>query len=53
MRRRGKLGGQNKVPRVDNTGALTLDLFQFLRESKLAGAAVPPETCSLANTNVL
>jgi hypothetical protein len=53
MRRRGKLGGQNKVPRVDNTGALTLDLFQFLRESKLAGAAVPPETCSLANTDVL
>jgi hypothetical protein len=53
MRRRGKLGGQNKVPRVDNTGVLTLDLFQFLRESRLAGAAVPPETCSLANTNVL
>jgi hypothetical protein len=42
MRRRGKLGGQNKVPRVDNTGALTHDLIQFLRRSHQAGAMVPP-----------
>ena len=33
MRHRGKLGGQNKVPRMDNSGALTRDLVQFLRET--------------------
>jgi hypothetical protein len=31
MRWRGKLGGQNKVPRIDNSGALTRDLVDFLR----------------------
>jgi hypothetical protein len=41
MRRRGKLGGQNKVPRVDNTGAMTHDLMEFLRDSHLDGPAVP------------
>ena len=50
MRRRGKLGGQNKVPRMDNTGALTRDLIRFLAESDLAGVAVPPQVCSLAHT---
>ena len=29
MRRRGKLGGQNKVPRVINDPALLADLLQF------------------------
>jgi GH3 auxin-responsive promoter len=33
MRRRGKLGGQNKVPRMDNSGVLTRDLVAFLRET--------------------
>jgi GH3 auxin-responsive promoter len=33
MRRRGKLGGQNKVPRMDNSGGLTRDLVAFLRET--------------------
>jgi hypothetical protein len=33
MRSRGKLGGQNKFPRMDNTGTLTLQLVTFLRES--------------------
>jgi hypothetical protein len=33
MRRRGKLGGQNKVPRMDASGLLTRDLVAFLRES--------------------
>lgn len=42
MRRRGKLGGQNKVPRVDNSGALTRDLIRYLAESGLRGAAVAP-----------
>jgi hypothetical protein len=31
MRFRGKLGGQNKVPRMDSTGAVTNDLISFLR----------------------
>jgi len=31
MRSRGKLGGQNKVPRMDATGALTKDLVNFLK----------------------
>jgi hypothetical protein len=42
MRSRGKLGGQNKVPRVDNTGALTRGLLEFLRETGQAEVAVPP-----------
>ena len=37
MRRRGKLGGQNKVPRMDNTGALTRDLLDFLRQTGQTG----------------
>jgi hypothetical protein len=32
MRRRGKLGGQNKVPRMDGSGTLTRELVDFLRE---------------------
>ena len=35
MRSRGKLGGQNKVPRMDGTGALTRDLVHFLRDQGL------------------
>jgi hypothetical protein len=42
MRRRGKLGGQNKVPRVDNSGILTRDLIRFLGDLNLVGMAVPP-----------
>lgn len=49
MRRRGKLGGQNKVPRVDNTGALTRDLLRFLDDSGLAGACVPAQVPSLSD----
>jgi hypothetical protein len=49
MRRRGKLGGQNKVPRVDNTGALTRDLVQFLRQTDQAGAEVPVGVTTLAD----
>jgi GH3 auxin-responsive promoter len=30
MRKRGKLGGQNKVPRMDSTGKLTAELLAFL-----------------------
>jgi hypothetical protein len=52
MRRRGKLGGQNKVPRVDNSGGLTRDLVQFLRETDQAGASVSPGIATLADTTV-
>jgi hypothetical protein len=31
MRERGKLGGQNKVPRMDDSGSLTRELVDFLR----------------------
>jgi hypothetical protein len=44
MRRRGKLGGQNKVPRMDATGALTRDLVAFVRESNLVDAETPAGT---------
>jgi hypothetical protein len=50
MRRRGKLGGQNKVPRVDNSGAMTRELVQFLHETDQAGAAVSPGTATVADT---
>jgi GH3 auxin-responsive promoter len=40
MRRRGKLGGQNKVPRMDNSGDLTRNLVDFLRESGGVGVEV-------------
>ncbi len=40
MRRRGKLGGQNKVPRVDNTGMLTRDLLAYIDKSRQAGVRV-------------
>ncbi|MGZ3389117.1 MAG: GH3 family domain-containing protein [Isosphaeraceae bacterium] len=33
MRSRGKLGGQNKVPRMDGSGTLTHELVQFLRQN--------------------
>jgi hypothetical protein len=33
MRARGRLGGQNKVPRMDGSGALTRELTAFLRHS--------------------
>lgn len=34
MRSRGKLGGQNKVPRMDNTGRLTRELEEFLAQTQ-------------------
>ena len=40
MRNRGRLGGQNKVPRVDGSGELTRDLLQFVRDSGQAGASI-------------
>ncbi|MGC8642582.1 MAG: GH3 family domain-containing protein [Isosphaeraceae bacterium] len=34
MRTRGRLGGQNKVPRMDGTGTLTAELVGFLRHAE-------------------
>jgi hypothetical protein len=42
MRHRGKLGGQNKVPRMDNSGALTRDLLEFLRATEQVGLELAP-----------
>ncbi|HEV3237724.1 MAG TPA: GH3 auxin-responsive promoter family protein, partial [Gemmataceae bacterium] len=35
MRSKGKLGGQHKVPRMDNSGAVTRDLCEWLKTSAL------------------
>jgi hypothetical protein len=35
MRSRGKLGGQHKVPRMDNSGTLTAEIVAKLRASGL------------------
>lgn len=42
MRRRGRLGGQNKVPRIDESGALTRDLVDFVRRAGLVEVDVSP-----------
>jgi hypothetical protein len=42
MRARGKLGGQNKVPRMDGTGKLTADLIAFVRDSGQAVREIGP-----------
>jgi hypothetical protein len=42
MRRRGKLGGQNKVPRMDGSGVLTRDLVDFVHGADKVGSAVLP-----------
>lgn len=41
MRSRGQLGGQHKVPRLDNTGSLTDELTRWFRRV-IAAARVPP-----------
>jgi hypothetical protein len=43
MRRRGKLGGQNKVPRMDNSGSLTVDLVGFLRATNAVALELAPQ----------
>lgn len=45
MRRRGRLGGQNKVPRMDGSGRLTRDLVEFLRSTGAVVGAVLPQPC--------
>lgn len=43
MRARNKLGGQNKVPRMDNSGQLTDDLIETLERLGLRDQCVPPD----------
>ena len=42
MRHCGKLGGQHKVPRMDNAGTLTHQLVAFLRESGQIACELAP-----------
>jgi hypothetical protein len=42
MRARGKLGGQHKVPRMDNTGAQTGALAEFLAREALVADRLEP-----------
>jgi hypothetical protein len=42
MRSRGKLGGQHKVPRMDNAGVITAQLVAFLRESGQVACELAP-----------
>jgi hypothetical protein len=42
MRQRGKLGGQNKVPRMDGSGKLTQELVHFLRETDRVAIELTP-----------
>jgi hypothetical protein len=43
MRSRGKLGGQHKVPRMDNAGTLTSEIVAFLRLHDGIDRTLPPE----------
>ncbi len=44
MRSRGKLGGQNKVPRMDSSGTLTRELVEFLHRNSKVRVELPPST---------
>jgi hypothetical protein len=44
MRSKGKLGGQHKVPRMDNAGTLTAELVALIREKRLIARELPPAT---------
>jgi len=46
MRSRGKLGGQNKVPRMDNAGTLTQQLASYLREGSQVENELPAGSAS-------
>ncbi len=41
MRSRGKLGGQNKVPRMDGSGTITGELVEFLRSHAKVHSELP------------
>jgi hypothetical protein len=42
MRSRGKLGGQHKVPRMDNRGELTAELTRFFADEQAPGVTAAP-----------
>ena len=42
MRAKGKLGGQHKVPRMDNTGGLTAEIVGLLRDQGLVDREIGP-----------
>ncbi len=44
MRSKGKLGGQHKVPRMDNSGVLTAEMAALLRDARMIGNHLPPGT---------
>jgi hypothetical protein len=44
MRSKGKLGGQHKVPRMDNSGTLTAEILALLRENGLITRELPEGT---------
>jgi hypothetical protein len=46
MRSRGKLGGQNKVPRMDPSGVLTRQLWDYLRTTNQIACEIIPELSS-------
>lgn len=48
MRSRGQLGGQHKVPRLDNTGRLLQQLLAWWAPSPQAAAAEPSEVLAAA-----
>jgi hypothetical protein len=49
MRSRGKLGGQNKVPRMDSSGSLTSELLSFLRGTGRIADELPPQASTKAD----
>jgi hypothetical protein len=46
MSRRGRLGGQNKVPRMDGSGAVTRDLVEFLSQTGRIDTEIKPRPSS-------
>jgi hypothetical protein len=42
LRSRGKLGGQNKVPRMDGSGTLTHEIVQFLKQNDHVELEIEP-----------
>jgi hypothetical protein len=53
MRSRGQLGGQHKVPRMDNTGALTAELVTFLRDHGMIAQELPAGELTVKESGAL
>src|SRR5262249_46849644 len=53
MHLQGKLGGQHKVPRMDNSGQLTQQLFRFFQQFEFRSESTErPENAGRADSNV-